>query len=332
MLRPRAHAWLLCAAAASHLAAALLSVEWERRLVVAPTDGMALYAQASGDEEGGGGKTFQRIRKTPDSYFAEFGFQNFNRDLLSVQLTMPRRAFEAYDAQFGYSKADLGEIEAWHERARQGAYQYALKNGKGQAAIDAALANLKLERDKKIAEYMASKGFRVRPGNVVEVDMPGLVKKNASALKPVAMAFEKIATGRRYDSESLIGSAASMVQTALRYQIPPTSEGAKRTGGLLPPLKAFLNGWGDCDSKTGLLASILANWPNMRMVGIAVPGHYLMGVLRIPGKGDIFVEHQGLQYVLIEPAGPAWLPPGTVGQDSLIMLQASQGYRIEPFF
>ncbi len=332
MLRPRAHARLACAAAASHLLALWFGAEWERRLVVAPSDGMALYAQASGDEEEGGGRTFQRIRKTADSCFAEFGFQNFNRDLLTVQLTMARKAFEAYDAQFGYSKADLDEIEAWHEKARQGAYQYALKSGKGQAAIDAALSNLKLERDKRIKEYMASKGFRVRPGNVVEVDMPGLVRKNTAALKPVAMAFEKIATGRRYDSESLIGGATSLVQTALRYQIPPTSEGSKRTGGLLPPLKAFLSGWGDCDSKTGLLASILANWPHMRMVGVAVPGHYLMGILRIPGKGEIFVEHQGLQYVLIEPAGPAWLPPGHLGQESLAKLQASQGYRIEPFF
>jgi hypothetical protein len=68
------------------------------------------------------------------------------------------------------------------------------------------------------------------------------------------------------------------------------------------------------------------------MIGLAVPGHYLMGVLRIPGKGELFVEHEGLQYVLIEPAGPAWLPPGQVSRDTVALLKSSEGYAIEPFF
>lgn len=325
------HRRLGSASLAAYLAVVSLAAGWERKLVIPLQDGVEVFGQGSGGE-GGGSKTFQRTRKTAEGYFAEYGFSNFNRDLLSVRFSVARKAFEQYDADFGYTKADLNAIEDWHNTARQGAYQYAVKQKKGQAAVDAAMANLKLERDKKVKEYMSSRGFKLLPGNVVRVDMPLLVRRNAPLLKNLALVFETIATERSYDSESLIGSVTSMVQTSLVYRIPPTNEGAKHTGGLLPPMKAAVQGWGDCDTKTGLLSSILANWPHMRMVGLAVPGHYLMAVLRIPGKGDMFIEHGGLQYVLIEPAGPAWLPPGTVAESTVAMLQAGEGYKIEPFF
>ena len=103
-------------------------------------------------------------------------------------------------------------------------------------------------------------------------------------------------------------------------------------GGFWPPLQTILGGWGDCDTKTGTLASILRNWVQMRMVGLALPEHYLLAILRIPNKGDLFIEYQGLQYVVVEPAGPAWLAPGTVAEHTQNLLEASQGYRIEPFF
>ena len=72
--------------------------------------------------------------------------------------------------------------------------------------------------------------------------------------------------------------------------------------------------------------------PTSKMVGIAVPGHYLMGILRIPAKRDVYVEYGGLRYVLIESAGPAWLPPGTVADHTMALLQGVDGFRIDPFF
>ena len=108
-------------------------------------------------------------------------------------------------------------------------------------------------------------------------------------------------------------------------------ENGLHTGGLLPPARALLSGWGDCDTKTGLLAAILGNWNTARMVGIAVPGHYLMAIRRLPGKGDMFVRHEGLEYVLVEPAGPAWLEPGQVGVNTAAILSGGEGYQIEPF-
>jgi hypothetical protein len=124
----------------------------------------------------------------------------------------------------------------------------------------------------------------------------------------------------------------SFVQTAMFYKEPDPVIDGKHNGGLLPPLTAVAFGWGDCDTKTGVMASILANWPQTRMVGVSVPGHFLLGVLQIPEKGDTMLEFRGLQYVLVEPAGPAWLPPGRVGEQTSVLLASREGYKIEPFF
>lgn len=243
----------------------------------------------------GGQTPYQRIRAAGELSVAEYGFRNFNDDTLTISYSLKSSALASYEGRYGYTRAEAA------------------------AAKDARA-------------YLASRGFRFVGSNTVAPDMPRIVKENAPLLKPVAMAFDKVAADRKYDQADLIGAVASLAQTAMQYRIPPSVIGERHTGGILPPVSALLRGWGDCDTKSGVVASILSNWPHMRLVGVGPPGHYLVGVLRIPNKGDLFVEYEGLQYVLIEPAGPAWLPPGTVADATQDLLAAGDGYRIEPFY
>lgn len=345
-------AWLAVLLVSLASSAALRARE-DARLVIPLVAGQALAAQDSDEEDeeepddgvdedappaprlgggGGGPRTYQRIRKTATGRAAFYGFQNFNRDRLEISFSMAEKDFQPYNRAFGYRKEDVDELREWRENAKQSAYKIAVKTGRSQAQLDAAVAAIEKEYDQKLREYLASKGFKLMKGNVVAVDMPGLVKRNAPQIKPLALTFEKVALTNRYRSPEIIGAALSFVQTALHYRQPDAVYKGKHTGGLLPPLTAALLGWGDCDTKTGLLGSLLANWGQMRMVGVSVPGHYLMGVLLIPEKGDLFLEYQGLQYVLVEPAGPAWLPPGRVADSTVAMLNGREGYRIEPFF
>jgi hypothetical protein len=76
----------------------------------------------------------------------------------------------------------------------------------------------------------------------------------------------------------------------------------------------------------------LTNWTNIRMIGVALPTHYLTGILRIPQKGDVMVEYGGMNFVLIEPAGPAWLPPGMIGDGTQQMLDQHEEILLEPLF
>ncbi|MBI2387406.1 MAG: hypothetical protein HYV14_15565 [Elusimicrobia bacterium] len=321
-----------------------LGLRAEARMIIPLVDGQALYGQDSDDDydappqvegisaSGRGPKTFQRIRKASGYRAATYGFQNFNKDKLEISYQLPERDFRPYNDSFGYTKEGIDEVKAWRETARQSAFKLAVKQGKSQAQLDNAIAALDKEYDQRVKAYLSSRGFRMLKGNVVTVDMPDLVRKNAPMIKPLSLTFEKIAAQRRYRSGDIIGAVLSFVQTAMHYKQPDPVFRDKHTGGVLPPITAVLVGWGDCDTKTGLAASILSNWAQMKMVGVGVPGHYLMGVLLIPEKGDIFLEYQGLQYVLVEPTGPAWLPPGQVGEETMHLLNGRDGYKIEPFF
>ncbi len=323
-----------------------LGLQAEKRMVIEPVDGQILFGQASGDDDeiptggdssggsnsGGGPKTYQRIQKTAAYRAASYGFQNFNKDKLEVAYQITEKDFRPYNESFGYTKEGLAEQKTWRENARQSVFKIAVKQGKSQAQLDAAIVALDKEYDQRVKDYLSSHGFRMLKGNTVTVDMPGVIHKNASLIKPLSLAFEKIATTRHYRSGDIIGSVLSFAQTALYYKQPDPVYKEKHTGGLLPPITAVVVGWGDCDTKTALIGSILSNWAQMKMVGVSVPGHYLMGVLLIPEKGDLFLEYQGLQYVLVEPAGPAWLPPGQVGEETTELLNGREGYKIEPFF
>ena len=162
--------------------------------------------------------------------------------------------------------------------------------------------------------------------------MPELARRNTQPLLPLARGFEQIGQEKGYDDEDLLGAVIAMVQTSLFYRIPPSTEGQRKTGGVLPPLQTLTLGWGDCDTKTALMASILMNWDQMRAVGVGLPGHYLLGIRRTPGRGDAYVEYEESTYVLVEPAGPAWLPMGSVSPETLTMLESAERIAIDPFW
>ncbi len=243
----------------------------------------------------GDSQSYQRPRVLPDAYSIDYGYLNFNQDRIDLSYKVPKRALASYEAEFGYRMQDA------------------------KAAPDPAA-------------YLQSRGFRFIGDHLVFVDVPGTVRRNAPLFKPISLALDKIAQDRGYDQGDLLGAVVSLTQTAMLYKELPDTIGDLHIGGFMPPMAAFVKGWGNCDTKTAVAASILSNWPHMRMVGVAVPGHYLFAVLRIPNKDDMFVEYDGLQYVLVEPVGPAWLPPGTVAQSTQDLLASSEGYRIEPFF
>ncbi len=344
----------LAALAACFAAALLLGAEWEKKLAVYPSGPDLLRAQSSEDEEEGEEEedqeakkaevkeytsrekrtekgTSQKITTEGTSLKARYNFINFNKDRVNVAFAMTGRDYMNYLSGYGYADSEMNKLRAWRETARQSEWKQAYAKG-GKPAAEKAIADVDIEYDTRLRGLLRSRGLAMRAGNVVEADMPVIVKRNIALLKPLAIALQKIATERKYAGEDLIGAALSLVQTALVYKIPPIMDQGLHTCGILPPARAMLCGWGDCDTKTGLLASILGNWSGMRMVGIAVPGHYLMAIRRLPGKGDMFVRYEGLEYVLLEPAGPAWLEPGTVGTHTAALLSGSEGYKIEPFF
>ena len=335
----RTPAWAYGALFLAFAVALTLGSQWNRRLVIHPVHGQHVAAQASGDEEGSEApaasatsRVYQKIEKTASGRAAEYGFVNFKQDRIRISYRIAEPDFRSYNNHYGYRPEDLEDIKEWRDHATQSSYRLAVSTHKSQAQVDAAGAAIQKEYERKVKEYLADRGFVLEKGGLTRIDMPAVVRRNGPQIKPLAQSFERIATQKGYRSMDIIGTVLSFVQTAVKYRQPDDVYKGKHTGGILPPITTVVLGWGDCDTKTALVSSLLSNWAQMRMVGISVPGHYLMAVLQIPDKGDMFVEYQGLQYILLEPAGPAWLPPGKVADETVAQLNGSDGYKIYPFF
>ena len=256
---------------------------------------------------------------------------NFNDDPLRVNFSIPSAELAAYRRGYGYTDAELDTLRQWQQKALDDAYRQAVRNRLGQEALNAAAERIKAEYRSRHRSFLESRGFKLLQDNLLVADIPGIARRNVKGVRSVALALDAAARKHGYDSDATLSAAVSLVQTALRYENIPLTIAGRHTGGVLPPLETMARGKGDCDTKTALLAAILLNWDRMRLVGVAVPNHYLMGVLRHPARGDAFVEYEGLRYVLVEPAGPAWLPPGTVSTGTTDVLRMGSGVRIEPF-
>ncbi|MDE2512123.1 MAG: hypothetical protein KGL74_13445 [Elusimicrobia bacterium] len=330
----RTPAWAYAILLTACAVALRIGSDWNRKLVLLPVHGQEVFAQSSGGDDGeaDGPRTFQRIQKTPQYRASEYGFTSFNQQHLRISYKIAEADFQRYNAAYGYRPEDIEALRVWRDNATQSSYRLAVSLHKNQAAVDAAAARIQQEYEKKLLQYLEDRGFVMEKGGVTRIDMPAVVRRNGPQIKPLAQTFERIATQNGYGSMDIIGAVLSFAQTAVKYRQPDDVYKGKHTGGILPPITTVVLGWGDCDTKTALVSSILSNWAQMRMVGISVPGHYLMAVLQIPDKGDMFVEYKGLQYILLEPAGPAWLPPGKVADETVAQLNGSDGYKIYPFF
>jgi hypothetical protein len=328
----RAAAVSFILAAACFFYAARSALEWQR-IIDGPPGGPRVISRgqptAAGVPVYSG--AYQSIRPVGSAYSIEYRFVNFNKDNLWVQFNIAKAALDATAREFGYYQQDLDALSAQYQRAVDMAKQDIGDFPLSPAQKAEQMQTLEQNYKRKRADYLASKGFKFMSDDTLEIDMPKLVQRNTPRLQTLAQAFSNIAREKNYDSEDVIGGVTAMVETALYYKEPPKLEGARNIDGLLPPLESLIAGWGDCDTKTGVLASILKNWDGIRAIGVALPTHYLMGIYQIPRHGDVYIEYGGLDYVLIDPAGPAWLPIGTVSQDTMGMLQARDGMEIDQF-
>jgi hypothetical protein len=273
---------------------------------------------------------FQRISEDAGQISAEYGFLNINGDALSIKFSTSAQELAAYKREYGYTKADLAALKEWQQKAYQEVYQKAESQGLSQSKCDEMIKALNVEYNARYRELFLSRGFAFTDDGKIMVDVPSIARRNVKNLHPVAMSFAEIAKDKGYDPETLVSAIVSLVQTSIQYESVPLEIEGRKSGGLYPPMEAMARGRGDCDTKTTLLASILLSWDKVRTIGVAIPQHYLMGILHSPAKGDAFIEYKGLTYVLVEATGPAWLPAGSVGPLTTSVLAQGLDLRIQP--
>ncbi|MDH4224498.1 MAG: hypothetical protein OEW12_02500 [Deltaproteobacteria bacterium] len=151
------------------------------------------------------------------------------------------------------------------------------------------------------------KGMFSQSGNLLLPDFDRLTARSLPFTRPLYEMARQAAHGSRDEMIRMLLAFAQDVP----YAIPPDTSGGKVLAGVLAPPQTLLEGWGDCDTKAVLLASVLAHDPEIGMVFLTLPNHMLMGIEGQPRPYQKYIEYQGKTYLLAEPAGPGQLGLGT---------------------
>ena len=130
------------------------------------------------------------------------------------------------------------------------------------------------------------------------------------ALKPVILAKVAIENIRKV-TNYVLSFVQSIPYSTLESRI--TSSGA----GFSPPAKLLWENQGDCDSKMTLTATILrALMPRIDMAMIYIDQHAFIGIAIPANAGEMTIEHQGVEYLLGEPTGPALYELGKLAPEA----------------
>lgn len=323
--------WSALALLALIVSAGLVTRLESRFAAVAQSPPYQLQTYAATDESwtGDDPRVHRRLQHDHDTVSAAYSFVSYHGDPIQVEATVPGEAYRTYRKTFGYQQQELDALFAQQKQQLEQAHARAVKNRVSQSELDQVAAEIGNKYTREVKALIKSRGFRFLDENLLTADIPQIVKNNVSLFQPVALSLQQSIRLLGHAETDLIGTTLPLVQTAISYVELPPEQNGRVTAGFAPPLEVFMEGRGDCDAKSALLASILLNWNKVKLIGVGLPSHYLLGILQHPAKGDAFVEHDGLTYVLMEPSGPAWVPPGIISDYTLRWLDSQDQVILE---
>jgi len=311
----------------------LLVADWEARLSRSGLEDsfrIRTYGASGINWQSTDPRLFRQRSEEGGVVSVEYGFVSLRNDPVQIGMSIAADGYNQYRESFGYRKIETEALFKEQQDSLAAAYSEALRSQPSPEELKLVYAGIKEKYHQDMHKLFRSKGLRYLRDSVLTADIPTIVRSSIGNLSPVAASLSGKMSRLGYGSADIIGTTLSMVQTAIAYSELPLEVDGRITAGFSPPLEVIMEGRGDCDAKSGLLAAILLNWDKARLVGVGVPGHYLLGVLQHPARGDAFVEFEGNNYVLMEPAGPALLPPGIISDYTQKWLAASDQVIIEP--
>ncbi len=253
---------------------------------------------------------------TPQGHYqVSARFNSFDGEALQLAFLLSPAASRASTREFGIASEELDALMSQCRR---------------QATCNQAVF------DRATTGYYEAHALRLtqRKGRAahLQVDVAKVVQRNRERVRPVAAALRQMAAERGAGTDWMVEAAIALVQSGLAYRQPATWDNGRKILGFYPPPRALEQGYGDCDTKSALLAAILQNLTRTQLVGVHVPQHYLLGVAQTPRADQAFITYGGRPYVLIEAAGPAQRRPGDVADKTLAALSHGRGVRIDPMF
>lgn len=191
------------------------------------------------------------------------------------------------------------------------------------------------QKEKEQSVRCAARGIALqRLSNTLEVDYSWVVQNSREDVREAMVKLMDVGRQAGYkDFLRLVELIASFVQS-MEYRVQPGirlgQDGTRmQTFGLTMPLETLYNGYGDCDTKCVLFASLLANLVDMRLILVRGANHVFAGVRAEPRPSERYVRLRGENFVLVELTTPWRL--GHIPQENWHALQLKQ-MEIIPLF
>jgi hypothetical protein len=200
-------------------------------------------------------------------------------------------------------------------------------------------------------ETLLSRGMRVveRRGKmqIYGADYAWMLAQSRKDLQPIAKTLVELAARRGFSSQREVAAFLSGFAKSFQYCVPSTyrnREGACEdrgcgvnsspcqqdlaawpdddgermktlpyVGGVLMPLDSLARQWGDCDTKSLLIATLVANLP-MRALILTDDRHAMVALDVPPMRGEIGFPFEGREWVVVESTVD-WLAIGHLGDD-----------------
>jgi hypothetical protein len=208
--------------------------------------------------------------------------------------------------------------EARVEIQRRGLEILIQVSSRSDKLLDRWQRSMEQSKQKALDQYLEDNyysHFRTYLGQeAIKPDHLRYIKENQSELLPIAQAvYDKLPTNS--ETRAYVNLVLSWVQSIPYNELKSrvTSNGA----GYLPPLSVVANNQGDCDSKTVLMASLIRSLiPDVKMTMVFLPNHALLGIVLPFRTNEQTIDIDGLDYLLMEPTGPAKIPLGEIANSS----------------
>lgn len=274
-----------------------------------------LESPSLGNRPSSGETSFTAIPQGDDGYRVTTRFTSHDGQPLRIDYALDRATASASMRDYGFSQDEVNALEAQCRET-------------GTCTAETL--------DLLMRGYYREHGLRVQQGPSrrmkLSVDIPHVVRRNRAAVQPMVVALRELGREQGFDLDRRLATATALVQGGFDYRLPQEMENGRRTLGFYTPPRTMEKGYGDCDTKSALLAAVLAGLGEERVIGVHLPGHYLLGVAREPRNGEASVEFGGRHYLLLEAAGPAARRPGDVAKATRAALASGQPIRIDPIF
>ncbi len=159
----------------------------------------------------------------------------------------------------------------------------------------------RLERQKLLSD-----GLFLLRNNTIEVDKSAVLTYYSQTFcKPIAeMIVRSLSDYGKDNRLNRIEMAMRFVQD-IPYGVPTYEDENRHYGGVSPPPKLLLDGYGDCDSKVLLFAGIMIYLiPGEDIIFLNQSDHVLSAIKDEPKNHQTFVRFRGDKYLIAETAGP----------------------------